>query len=95
MLILFSSASLILTDSVVILVLGLLQFLTIQEAVRFFAEIKEIPEAKISSAWRQTFSIISNKYINFPINCLSGGNKKKLAVVLSNLGSPHILLLDE
>jgi ABC-2 type transport system ATP-binding protein len=40
-------------------------------------------------------SILPKKYESYLIQSLSGGNKKKLSVVLSNLNSPAILLLDE
>jgi ABC-type multidrug transport system ATPase subunit len=39
--------------------------------------------------------ILSAKYFLYPVSALSGGNKKKLAVLLANLASPSLLMLDE
>lgn len=39
--------------------------------------------------------IIPEKYLNYPVHALSGGNKKKLAVAIANIGDPDLLLLDE
>jgi ABC-type multidrug transport system ATPase subunit len=36
-----------------------------------------------------------NKFLHRQIHALSGGNKKKLMVLLANLGSPSLLLMDE
>ena len=38
---------------------------------------------------------MSTKYDRYPIEALSGGNKRKLMVMISNLADPHLLLLDE
>ena len=39
--------------------------------------------------------VMSTRYLKYPAFALSGGNKRKLAVVLANTGCPDLLLLDE
>jgi ABC-2 type transport system ATP-binding protein len=80
---------------------GLLEYLTVKEALDFFIGLRSSPthlhphhpssHANLSSP----SSILPKKYESYLIQSLSGGNKKKLSVVLSNLNSPAILLLDE
>lgn len=41
------------------------------------------------------YGIIPRKYLHYPIYALSGGNKKKLLLVLAQIGIPSFLLLDE
>lgn len=39
--------------------------------------------------------VMDSKYLSYPIRALSGGNKKKLSIVLANMHCPKALLLDE
>jgi ABC-type multidrug transport system ATPase subunit len=73
---------------------GLLEYLTVKDAIDLFLGLRgrlQLPLAHLQSI----FSILPKKYLSYSINSLSGGNKKKLSVVLSNITLPSLLLLDE
>ena len=40
-------------------------------------------------------SILPSKYLNYFVNTLSGGNRKKLSVAISNINNPSLLAIDE
>ena len=40
-------------------------------------------------------SILPSKYLNYYVNTLSGGNRKKLSVAISNMNDPSLLAIDE
>lgn len=40
-------------------------------------------------------SILPSKYLNYYVNTLSGGNRKKLSVAISNMNDPSFLAIDE
>ena len=40
-------------------------------------------------------SILPSKYLNYYVNTLSGGNRKKLSVAISNINDPSLLAIDE
>jgi ABC-2 type transport system ATP-binding protein len=44
---------------------------------------------------RSPESIIPLKYLNYLVRALSGGNKKKLSVAVSNINNPSFLAIDE
>lgn len=76
---------------------GLLEFMTVQEAIDLFAGLRATTSSSLdqADAYKQFYSILPHKYFSYTIKSLSGGNKRKLAVVLSNINSPALLLLDE
>jgi ABC-type multidrug transport system ATPase subunit len=79
---------------------GLLEYLTVKEALDFFTGLRETQSETLNSSRHQHHqgiiqAILPKKYLPYAIKSLSGGNKKKLSVVLSNLNSPSLLLFDE
>ena len=80
---------------------GLLEFMTVQEAVDLFMGLRAHARGGYSMAegfhdkYAKLYTIMPKKYFSYTIKSLSGGNKRKLAVVLSNINSPDMLLLDE
>jgi ABC-type multidrug transport system ATPase subunit len=79
---------------------GLLEFMTVKEAIDLFTGLRATsrPPAlahQTAHVYEQFYSILPHKYFSYTIKSLSGGNKRKLAVVLSNINAPALLLLDE
>jgi ABC-type multidrug transport system ATPase subunit len=76
---------------------GLLEFMTVKEAIDLFVGLRSrsSPAAPAHRVYEQFYSILPRKYFSYTIKSLSGGNKRKLAVVLSNINAPSLLLLDE
>ena len=73
---------------------GLLDFLTVKETVMFFRMIR-LNSLKVTSVVSENERIIHPKYSNNIVRSLSGGTRKKLAVQVSNIGSPSCLFMDE
>jgi len=70
---------------------GLPEFMTVTDALSLFQGISlgaSVP--RISGS-----SVLPRRYLRYPIHALSGGNKRKLSVVLSNVNNAKLLLLDE
>jgi ABC-type multidrug transport system ATPase subunit len=87
---------------------GLLCFLTVRETIEMFASLVRPGPANnstgsasassasnTSSAVANALSVMDSKYLSYPVLALSGGNKKKLSIVLANMHTPAALLLDE
>ena len=75
---------------------AIFEYLTVKENLEFYSKIKGIKSQyinKVVMAMIQEMSL--NEFINKRAGRLSGGNKRKLAVAISFLCSPPIVLLDE
>lgn len=73
---------------------GLANFLTTEETINIFSKIKGI-KPLIGSNYSLNSPFLLKKYLNYPVQILSGGTKKKLAITIANLCSPKLLFLDE
>lgn len=61
-------------------------------------DVRNIPDA--SDAWSHLIGsaphcILPSKYLNYFVHNLSGGNRKKLSVAISNINNPSLLSIDE
>jgi ABC-type lipoprotein export system ATPase subunit len=87
---------------------GLLESLTVRYQLELFGELKSAraafmqgngaclsPSMPSSRNECGTYSTVPDRYLDYPCQSLSGGNKKKVAVALANLFRPSLLLLDE
>lgn len=89
---------------------GLAEFMTVQGAIDLFISIRKnamllSPNTRWSnqselvareqSMRLKMYNILPKRYFPYYIFSLSGGNKQKLAVLLSNIFNPSLLLLDE
>lgn len=70
---------------------GLFGFMSVREVLDLFKSFSRYVVCPAQSE----LSVIDEKYLSYPIRALSGGNKKKLSILLSNMHSPRALLLDE
>lgn len=59
----------------------------------FLDQIVEREDTVVSQF--RSLGIIPCKYLDYLVCNLSGGNKKKLSIAVSNIGNPNLLLLDE
>lgn len=71
---------------------GLAEFLTVRQTIELFLGLKGV-EGTLERALRE--NIVPRRYLDYPVRTLSGGNKKKLLVLLAKMGRPSLLLLDE
>jgi ABC-type multidrug transport system ATPase subunit len=70
--------------------------LTVWENLIYFAEIKGITrDLRQTMAQEVIQNLALSEYRNTKAANLSGGNKRKLQVAISIIGSPPIILLDE
>ena len=75
---------------------AIFEYLTVKENLEFYSKIKGIKSQYINKAAMAMIQEMSlNEFINKRAGRLSGGNKRKLAVAISFLCSPPIVLLDE
>lgn len=74
----------------------LFEDLTVKEHIQFYAALKGIPRSKVDAeVERYVKRIDLIDKLNEPSKNLSGGQKRKLLVVLSLVGDSKIVLLDE
>lgn len=70
---------------------GLLGFMTVAELLSTFKSF-------CSNSTHDNdldLNVMEEKYLHYPIRSLSGGNKKKLSLMVANMHHPKALLLDE
>ena len=72
----------------------LYQNLTIYEHLKIICLIKNIPQKK-EKIISLTKKLNLHQYLNFKVNQLSGGNKRKLSLAISLISEPDLLFLDE
>lgn len=82
---------------------GLLEYLTVRQTIKLFTLLRcqndnyrsdnNVDRFKAFRTLKD--SIIQKKYLDYPVYALSGGTRKKLAVQISNINSPSLLLFDE
>ena len=70
---------------------GLPEFLTVREILHLYQGLRRISGSTEGSCK----GIMPPRYLSYPVHALSGGNKRKLSVVLANLDNPPLLMLDE
>lgn len=75
---------------------ALLDRLTVREHLELFGRIKGIPRAALSDYCNRMMDDLSlDKHMNKLAMTLSGGNKRKLSLAISLMGSPPLVFLDE
>ena len=75
---------------------AIFEHLTVYENLEFFASIKGIKNTLIKKLVNTMIKEMSlDEFTNKISGQLSGGNKRKLAVAISMIGNPPIILLDE
>jgi ABC-type multidrug transport system ATPase subunit len=87
---------------------GVLDYLTVRDLLKLLYNIHSASTANNRAAddddggflgflsriiYEQGF--LPEKYLNYPIYALSGGNKKKVMLMMAQIGCPPILLMDE
>jgi len=70
--------------------------MTVEEHLRLFCHLKEIPEKVIDSTIKETLVEVGlwNQADN-EVRTLSGGMKRRLSVAISGIGDPRIIIMDE
>jgi len=75
---------------------GINRFLTGEENLRLFANLRGIPEAQIQSQINDWISLLGlDEYRNRLSKNYSGGNKRKLSTAIALIGDPPVVFLDE
>jgi ABC-2 type transport system ATP-binding protein len=75
---------------------GLYEDLTVDENIRFYADLFEVPaRLRAERAGRLLAASGMEKFRNFKAGQLSGGMKQKLGLTCALVHTPKILLLDE
>ncbi|CAG9335868.1 unnamed protein product [Blepharisma stoltei] len=70
--------------------------LTCKEHIRLYCDIKGINKQKIAELTKNLLRELDlEMYEDYKMENLSGGNKRKLSVAISLIGSPDVILLDE
>lgn len=70
--------------------------MTVMETMRMFAHIRGIKKELIDETCLSLVSLLDlNEHREKMCYTLSGGNKRKLSVAISLVGSPCVVLLDE
>ena len=75
---------------------SVLELLTVREHLELYGRIKGVPEPRLRrvvDAKIAEFDLVN--YANKLAGSLSGGNKRKLSVAISMIGSPRLIFLDE
>lgn len=70
--------------------------LTLEEHIRYFAALKGVPPERIDAVIEYYISHLKlESHRKKKTKKLSGGTKRKLSYIMSILGSPHLVLMDE
>jgi ATP-binding cassette subfamily A (ABC1) protein 3 len=70
--------------------------MTVRETMRMFAYLRGIKENLIEKTCSSLIDLLDlSEHIDKMCYTLSGGNKRKLSVAISLVGSPSVVLLDE
>ena len=69
---------------------GLMDFLTVQQSLSLYSTLLGRTYTRDSYV-----EVLLEKYNRHQVSALSGGNKKKLSLILANMAQPSLLLLDE
>jgi ATP-binding cassette subfamily A (ABC1) protein 3 len=74
----------------------LIDQMTVLETMEMFSALRGIQPVLILQTCLSLIRLLDlNEHINKMCYTLSGGNKRKLAVAVSLIGSPSVVLLDE
>lgn len=74
----------------------LIGFMTVKEILDLFSALKpQHDNVTQTYGTSDILKIIDKKYLSYPVKALSGGSKKKLAMILANMHRPKVLLMDE
>lgn len=75
---------------------SLYEDLTVQENLRFFAEVRGLPAAEWQARSEQILQFVGlDAFRSRRAGQLSGGMKQKLGLAIALINRPHVLLLDE
>jgi ABC-2 type transport system ATP-binding protein len=75
---------------------ALYEDLTVQENLRFFAEVRGLPAARWRERSRQILEFVGlAQFLDRRAGQLSGGMKQKLGLAIALINQPQVLLLDE
>jgi ABC-2 type transport system ATP-binding protein len=75
---------------------ALYEDLTVQENLRFFAEVRGLPAARWRSRSREILDFVGlGEFLDRRAGQLSGGMKQKLGLAIALINQPQVLLLDE
>ena len=75
---------------------ALYEDLTVQENLRFFAEVRGLPAAQWRDRSREILEFVGlAQFLNRRAGQLSGGMKQKLGLAIALINQPQVLLLDE
>lgn len=70
--------------------------LTVEQHLKFYATVKGVPSALIERVVADIIEDMDLKlYVHKRAGNLSGGNKRKLVIAMSLVGTPPVLFLDE
>jgi ABC-2 type transport system ATP-binding protein len=75
---------------------SLYEDLTVQENLRFFAEVRGLPAAQWQARSREILEFVGlAQFLDRRAGALSGGMKQKLGLAIALINRPQVLLLDE
>jgi ABC-2 type transport system ATP-binding protein len=75
---------------------SLYEDLTVQENLRFFAEVRGLPGAQWQARSREILAFVGLvQFLDRRAGALSGGMKQKLGLAIALINRPQVLLLDE
>mmetsp|Transcript_34316 Transcript_34316/g.33929 ORF Transcript_34316/g.33929 Transcript_34316/m.33929 type:complete len:164 (-) Transcript_34316:339-830(-) len=70
--------------------------MTVEEHLRLFCHLKEIPEKLINNMIKSTLIDVGlQNQADNEVRTLSGGMKRRLSIAISGLGNPKIIIMDE
>jgi ABC-type multidrug transport system ATPase subunit len=70
--------------------------LTVEEHLLFYARLKGVPAEKEMDAVKQSMASVSlGPFAGRTTTGLSGGEKRRLSIAISLMGSPQVVFLDE
>ncbi|EPZ36999.1 P-loop containing nucleoside triphosphate hydrolase domain-containing protein [Rozella allomycis CSF55] len=74
----------------------LFEDLTPWEHVELYAGIKNLSLSKVRKTMKERISMVKlDKVVNAHVKTFSGGMKRRLSLILSTLGDPHVVYMDE